>query len=102
METCIKPAMVKKKNMKTAATNEILEYIKSKFEIHNSQFVNFWDADNCAFGINNLDKSILIYISTFDKNENNYYLEIEYTNRENEIYVNINRQNLKKKLQNIL
>lgn len=88
--------------MKTAATKEILDFLILKFDIDDSQIVNFWDADNCAFGLNNQDKSILIYISTFNKEDNNYFLQIEYTNGESQTFENISIEDLENRLRSIL
>ena len=88
--------------MKTKETKEIFDFLMSKFNIDKNQLVNFWDADNCAFGISNVDKTILIYISTFQKEVDDYYLEIEHQNEESQIFENINRLNLVKILQPIL
>ena len=88
--------------MKTPPTKEILDLLIQKFSINETQIVNFWDADDCAFGIYNIDETILIYISTFEKETNNYFLEIEYKNKENKNIENINRKSLLNLLQPIL
>lgn len=88
--------------MKTKETKEIFDFLMSKFNIDKNQLVNFWDADNCAFDISNVDKTILIYISTFQKEVDDYYLEIEQQNEESQIFENINRSHLVKILQPIL
>ncbi|MGX9987630.1 hypothetical protein [Soonwooa purpurea] len=93
---------VRRHFMKTTQTKEIFDFIISEFKIKNSQIVDFWNADNCAFGIYNYEKTILIYVSTYNKKEDYYFLEIEYQNRENQIFENISRENLNNKLQPIL
>ncbi|WP_447950913.1 hypothetical protein [Chryseobacterium koreense] len=88
--------------MKTLQTKEIFDFQVTEFNINNSQIPNFWNADNCAFEIYNFEKTILIYVSTYNKKDNNCFLEIEYQDRESEIFENINREKLKNKLQPIL
>lgn len=88
--------------MKTSQTEKIVDYLMVEFCIDKTQIVNFWDADDCAFGITNVDKTILIYISTFNKEVDEYYLEIECQNQENQILENINLECLVNTIKPIL
>lgn len=88
--------------MKTSQTEKIFDYLMVEFRIDKTQIVNFWDADDCAFGITNVDKTILIYISTFNKEVDEYYLEIECQNQENQILENINLECLVNTIKPIL
>lgn len=88
--------------MKTSQTEKIFDYLMVEFRIAKTQIVNFWDADDCAFGITNVDKTILIYISTFNKEVDEYYLEIECQNQENQILENINLECLVNTIKPIL
>ncbi len=88
--------------MKTAPTKEIFNFIISEFNVKSLQIVDFWDSDNCAFGITNLDKTILIYISTFNREKGKYFLEIEHNNGKKDNFENINRKELEKILKPIL
>ena len=93
--------MIELNYMKTKEIIEIADYLTSKFTLYKNQIVDFWDADNCAFGFSTEDKSILIYISTFNRKINHYYLEIDYQNADNEIFENISCNDLMKILQPI-
>ncbi|WP_299674376.1 hypothetical protein [uncultured Tenacibaculum sp.] len=43
---------------------------------------DFWEGDLCAIGFSDLNEEILIYVSTFEREKGNYYIEIEKSNKE--------------------
>lgn len=88
--------------MKTASTKEIFNFLISEFNIKSSQIVDFWDSDNCAFGVINSDKTKLIYISTFNRENGKYFLEIEHHNGQKESFENISQKDLEIILKPIL
>lgn len=45
---------------------------------------DYWDIDLCAIGISDFNKRFLVYISTYDLEEGQYYVELENLNHENE------------------
>ena len=55
----------------------ILHHLQKKFGRSEILIKDHWDADLCAIGLTNKTGEYLIYISTFGKNETQYYASIE-------------------------
>ncbi len=71
-------AVPKDKNIK-----QVLAKLYKLFGEANFCLTDFWDADLCAIGIKNLtDKQYLIYISTYRKPTDCYFVEVEKTKGE--------------------
>ncbi len=77
--------------MKLALTKDksieiILEKLFSYFGEDNFCLMNYWDDDLCAVGFRNLtNKKYLIYVSTYQKPQNSYFLEVEKANSQTEL-----------------
>lgn len=60
----------------------LLEKVIRDIGIDNISIVDYWEADLCAIGISKKeDKEQLVYISTFNQPEGEYYYELEYPSR---------------------
>lgn len=63
--------------MKDKSILNLIELLQNKIGKENLYIVNHWEADNCAIGFTNALKKNLVYISTFNKKANEYYVELE-------------------------
>jgi len=66
--------------MKDITINILLSYLHLKLDFEKIQVVDFWEADLCAIGFTNNFKDKLIYISSFQKEQNQFYVEVQMVN----------------------
>lgn len=55
----------------------VVNHLQNKFGGSKILVKDYWDADLCAIGITNREGNCLIYISTFAKEPNYYYVSLE-------------------------
>ena len=55
----------------------VVNHLQNKFGGSKVLVKDYWDADLCAIGITNREGNCLIYISTFAKERNYYYVSLE-------------------------
>lgn len=68
---------------------DIVKHLQDKFGMDNIVVKDHWDGDNCAIGLTNKDDKNLVYISTYEKKNNEYFVELESpAENENEEYKN--------------
>ena len=58
----------------------LVEHLESRFGLNKIIINDFWEGDLCAIGISDSQKNHLIYISTFNKKDGNYFISIEDIN----------------------
>ena len=63
----------------------VLEFLQEKYGETNVIIKDHWDADKEAIGLTDKSGQYLAYISTYNKQENKYYLSLENTSPYNEM-----------------
>ena len=58
---------------------QIVSYLEKQLGKDNFQIADYWDADLCAIGLTDTNSNKLIYISTYNKKADTFYVEIEKT-----------------------
>ena len=67
----------------------IVRHLQEKLGVDNIVIKDHWDADNCAIGLTTKDNKNLVYISTYKKKNNEYFVELESAAEdENDVYKN--------------
>jgi hypothetical protein len=89
--------------MKDGSINYIVKYLQDKWGDENVSIVDYWDADQCAIGLTNKINNKLVYISTYLKKKDEYYIALEslstienLTYGDNGFFDNINIADLEK------
>lgn len=62
---------------KDISIQNIVRHLQSKLGVDNIIINDFWDADNFAIGLTDKDHKNLVYISTWKKRSNEFYLSLE-------------------------
>lgn len=57
---------------------DIVSHLKHQLGSENIILSDHWEGDNCAIGLTGKQNNNLVYISTYNKKENEYYVELEY------------------------
>jgi hypothetical protein len=65
----------------------IVRHLQDNLGVDNIVIKDYWDADNFAIGLTNKEDKNLVYISTWQKKNNEYFVELE-SPAENEEYKN--------------
>jgi len=74
---------------KDNSIKDIVKHLQEKFGVDNIVVKDHWDADNFAIGLTNKDDKNLVYISTYKKKNNEFFVELEsLAESENEEYKN--------------
>ena len=74
---------------KDNSIKDIVKHLQVKFGADNIVVKDHWDADNFAIGLTNKDDINLVYISTYKKKSNEYFVELESpAENENDEYKN--------------
>jgi hypothetical protein len=58
---------------------EIVKYLFDKFGDDCFKVRDYWDADLCAIGLSDNSEKYLFYISTYNKQEDHYFISLENT-----------------------
>ena len=64
---------------------QIVDFFQNKYGATNILISNHWEADKEAIGLTDRSGKFLAYISTFCKEDNNYYLALENSLVDNEL-----------------
>ena len=72
---------------KDISIKNIVQHLQSQLGIHNIIINDYWDGDNCAIGLTDKDHKNVVYISTWKKKNNEFYVSLECpSDNENENY----------------
>lgn len=64
---------------------ETVNHLTSKFGTGHFKICDYWDADLCAIGFSDNSEKYLVYISTYQKSKNHYFVSFENTKLGNDI-----------------
>ena len=74
---------------KDTTIKTIVRHLQNKFGADNIVIKDHWDADNFAIGLTSKQNTNIVYISTYMKRNNEYFVELESPAEiENEEYKN--------------
>lgn len=90
--------------MKDKTIRNLISHLSNKIDFERLQIIDYWEADNCAVGFINEIKDKLIYVSSFQKELNHFYVELEFINdlKENEIFENLTTEKIEELLMNLI
>jgi hypothetical protein len=72
---------------KDITIKNIVRLLQSQLGVDNIIIKDYWDADNFAIGLTDKDRKNVVYISTWKKKSNEFYLSLECpSDNENENY----------------
>ena len=72
---------------KDTAIKTIVRQLQNKLGVDNVVVKDHWDADNFAIGLTDKDSRNVVYISTWEKKDNEYFVSLEYpSDNEDENY----------------
>lgn len=61
---------------------EMLKQLRKRIGFDEIVLNDYWEIDLCAIGISDISYRYLVYISTCDRKEGQYYVELENLNKE--------------------
>src|SRR5688500_2157293 len=64
-------------NPKDKTIKVLVDKILKRFASSDITVKDYWDADLCAIGFTDKNEKHLIYVSTYGRNENEYYVSLE-------------------------
>lgn len=83
----------------------LVEHLQKVFGKDAFKIKDHWDGDQCAIGFTNPSETALVYVSTFEEQNDHYSIRLEATSKEKDLYYysdkeldSINRQELEKVL----
>ena len=62
---------------KDITIKNIVRHLKNKLGVEFIFIKDYWEADNYAIGVTNKDNKNLVYISTYMKKNNEFFVELE-------------------------
>ena len=64
---------------KDPTIKSVVKHLASKYGFDSFKLRDYWEGDLCAIGLSDIKEKHLIYISTFGKAENHFFIELENT-----------------------
>lgn len=56
---------------------DIVKHLQNKFGLDSIVVKDYWDADNCAIGLTNREGQYIVYISTWKKKDDEYFVSLD-------------------------